>query len=266
MENNYEQITRCFRILRDSLSAYIARELEIAFGFYWWDLSVLKPLNEEQKCNLPIKGPTEILVDTLDILICLILIADIHWKKLFRKKLTRNHRTWANELKGIRNMWAHWGGGDFPEEDTWRALDTMARITQHIDPEVSEKFRTMFKTSMNKSTGNPIVVYSENANFETRTPRGKNAQTVFSILEELQKSEQFNNVLLEKLQDTQYTNKNFKISSFPFLVTQNDFDLHGYERKRFYKNTFTHNGIPYLVCSQWRPERINLLKNWSENF
>ena len=264
--DNYEQITRCFRILRDSLSAYITRELEIAFGVNWWDISVLQMLQEEQKRNLPVKGHAETLADSFDILVCLTLIADVHWNKLFRNKLTIDHRTLANELKGIRNKWAHWGGGDFSDEDTWRALDTMSRITKHIDPEASEKIRTMFKISMNKPTGNPIVICSDNTNFETRTPRGENEQTVFSILKKLQKSEQLNNVLLENLQNTQYTNKNFKISSYPFLVTQNELALHDYERKRFYKNTFTHNGITYFVCSQWIPKRINLLKNWSEKF
>ena len=49
------------------------------------------------------------------------------WNDLFKRKLSIDYRTWAKELMGVRNKLAHIGGADFSEDDTWRALDTMAR-------------------------------------------------------------------------------------------------------------------------------------------
>ncbi|MDR3279631.1 MAG: hypothetical protein LBT23_03875, partial [Synergistaceae bacterium] len=65
---------------------------------------------------------------------------------VFSKKLSIDHRTWAKELVGVRNKLAHIGGTDFSDDDTWRALDTMSRLCDQIDPESAEGIRGMLRT------------------------------------------------------------------------------------------------------------------------
>jgi len=146
MENNHTQVSQGFRILLKVLAPYIANELENSTGGYWWEKTVLDKLYEEQKQDLPKSGKKEDLIKSLDIARCLLLF-DLHWKEVFRKKLSIDNRTWAKELQGVRNKLAHLGGTDFSEDDTWRALDTMSRLAEQIDSESAEEIRALLRTS-----------------------------------------------------------------------------------------------------------------------
>ncbi len=144
MGNNHVYVSKGFRILLKSLAPYIARELGNEFGEDWWKIGVLDTLYDEQKRDLPTSGGWGDLVDSLDIARCLLLF-DIHWQRIFKKKLSIDHRTWAKELIGVRNKLAHLGGGDFSDNDTWRALDTMSRLCEQIDPEGTEEIRSLLR-------------------------------------------------------------------------------------------------------------------------
>jgi hypothetical protein len=48
--------------------------------------------------------------------------------RVFRDDLSRGQQAWASELREARNQWAH--GDGFNDQDTARALDTMARLLQ----------------------------------------------------------------------------------------------------------------------------------------
>jgi len=144
---NHDLITKGFRILRDMLAPYIGRELSLEYGSNkWWDEGVNKVLYEDQRRNLPDYGDFAVLTDSLDIFSCLLLF-DLHWQKVFKKKLSIDHRTWAKELIGVRNRMAHIGGVDFTDNDTWRALDTMSRLAEQIDPESSAEINALLRTS-----------------------------------------------------------------------------------------------------------------------
>lgn len=145
MGNNHVYVSKGFRILLKSLAPYIARELVNEFGEEWWKVAVLDILYDDQKRDLPTTGKWGDLVDSLDIARCLLLF-DLHWQRVFRKKLSIDHRTWAKELVGVRNKLAHLGGGDFSDNDTWRALDTMSRLCEQIDPESTEEIRSLLRT------------------------------------------------------------------------------------------------------------------------
>lgn len=145
MENNHVLVSQGFRILLESMSPYIARELGNEFGDDWWSNAVINVLYDEQKRNLPLTGDWAKLVDSLDIARCLLLL-ELHWQKVFRKKLPIDCRTWAKELVGVRNNLAHLGGNDFSDDDTWRALDTMSRVCDQLDPEGAEEIRKLLRT------------------------------------------------------------------------------------------------------------------------
>ena len=127
MSNNNELVFKGFRHLLKAFAPYICALLKIEYGTDWWRVAVMGKLWDEQKRDLPEDGPEQMLVDSLDIQRCLILF-DLYWGEVFRKRLSIDHRTWAKELVGVRNKLAHIGAQDFNDSDTWRALDTMSRL------------------------------------------------------------------------------------------------------------------------------------------
>jgi predicted AAA+ superfamily ATPase len=141
---NHTFITKGFRSLLQALAPYIAHELRYAFGTNWWEAAVYSKLYEDQKRDLPARGDDAKLVDSLDIQRCLLLF-DLHWNEVFRKKLSIDHRTWAKELTGVRNRWAHIGGQDFSDDDTWRALDTMSRLSEQLNADSTEAIRALLR-------------------------------------------------------------------------------------------------------------------------
>ena len=89
-----------------------------------------------------------------------------------------------------------------------------------------------------------------------------NKKLVFGILNDLAKTGKLTPALLSDLQKPAFANSTFKMPTYPILLKEADFPYHGYERCRFYSGTITLHGTPYLVCSQWIPDRITLLQAW----
>lgn len=167
---NYDQIVKGLNILKSGLAPYIAMELGNEFGNDWWQKGVLDLLYDEQKRNLPISGEWGALVDSLDVLNCLTLFSDVHWQQIFRRKFSMDHRNWANELKGVRNRAAHIGGEDISDDITWRALDTLARFDEQIDPEGAEEIRGMLRDFRYGSSQGSIAIIENEA---TKGTNGK---------------------------------------------------------------------------------------------
>lgn len=167
MENN-QLIAQGFRFLLGAFAPYIARELGGAYGKVWWKIAVIEKLYDDQKRDLPLSGEWGQLVDSLDIQRCLILF-DLHWNSVFRKKLSIDNRTWAKELMGVRNKLAHIGGVDFSDDDTWRALDTMSRLCEQLDPESAEEIRSLLRKARYGDENGSMAGVNTKAN-----GRGKN--------------------------------------------------------------------------------------------
>lgn len=144
MANNYDLVTRGFKILTEALAPYVAQQLNVYYKDSWWKKGVIDALTDEQMRGLPFSGDYAQLVDSLDAMRCLLLI-DIHWTNIFKLKLSIDHRNWVKELKGTRNKWAHSGSGDWSTEDAWRALDTMARLLEQLDAESTEAIRELVR-------------------------------------------------------------------------------------------------------------------------
>ena len=144
MNENHNYINRGFTSLVKALAPYIARELETQYKADWWEKGVLLQLYGDQKRNLPETGEKEALINNLDIALCLLLL-DVQWNNVFKRKLSIDHRNWVKELTGVRNKWAHRGTQDFDDDYTWRALDTMARLCEQIDAESTEEIRSLLR-------------------------------------------------------------------------------------------------------------------------
>ena len=173
MAENQELIGKGFRSLLGALAPYIGIELKNSIGANWWEMGVLARLRDEQKKDLPIRGSDEDKVNALDIARCLLLF-DLHWNDIFRKKLSADHRTWAKELIGVRNRFAHIGSTDFSDDDTWRALDTMTRLCEQFNADKTEEIRSFLRTFRYGSSQGSTSV-TESANTSTLKPNGKHA-------------------------------------------------------------------------------------------
>lgn len=150
MSENYTLVQKGFRILQPLLSGYIAQEMSREYKDGWWQ-EVLMALSDQVR-DLPDSGEYAVLVDSLDMANCLRLF-DRKWNDLLRRKLSIDYRTWAKELMGVRNKLAHLGSNDFSQDDTWRALDTMSRLCEQIDPEGSEEIRALLREARYGSAG-----------------------------------------------------------------------------------------------------------------
>lgn len=157
MSQNHELVFKGFRHLLKAFAPYICALLKIEYGADWWRVAVMGTLWDEQKRDMPVDGPENKLVESLDIQRCLILF-DQHWSEVFRKRLSIDHRTWAKELMGVRNRLAHIGAQDFSDDDTWRALDTMSRLCEQIDPEHTEEIRSLLRESRYGSSAGSTTV------------------------------------------------------------------------------------------------------------
>lgn len=139
MASNKSLIQKGFDILHPYLAGYLCQELVSEYGDSdWW--STVRQKLDDQLEDLPINGTYADLVDSLDIANCL-RILDRFWNELFKKKLAIDYRTWSKELMGVRHKVAHAGSGDFDENYTWRALDTMALVCAAFDDESAEEIR-----------------------------------------------------------------------------------------------------------------------------
>jgi predicted AAA+ superfamily ATPase len=171
-DNNLIRITHALQHLRDGMAPYVAHELEEAFGEDWWQYSVLNRLNDVQRSGLPVSGFQEKLIGSLDCLNCLTLFADIHWNEVFSRKLSKEHRNWAIELKSVRARQSHpTPDKKFNDSDTWRALDTMTRLCEQIDGEQTEKIRELQRDfKYGSPTGTTAVLEAPTALPQVQNP------------------------------------------------------------------------------------------------
>jgi len=145
MDSNILKVQQGFRILLPFFAGYIAKEMMLEYKDEWWQ--EVRTVLSDQIRDLPIEGDYATLVDSLDIANCIRLL-DRKWNDIFKKKLSIDYRTWAKELMGIRNKMAHIGGEDYRDDDTWRALDTMARLCDAFDDEAAEEIRQIHREAL----------------------------------------------------------------------------------------------------------------------
>ena len=141
--SNYDRVTQCLKIVQGALGPFVHRELCGRFGGKWWTEGVLPVLSDVRSGELPATGNGKDLVEKLDVA-DLARIITRQWN-LLAPKLHRDDRNYANELISIRNTWAHYGAGDMPEDDAWRALDTMTRLIEHVQPAAARETQALAK-------------------------------------------------------------------------------------------------------------------------
>lgn len=147
--DNNTLIESAFNAMRPTLGAFIMREMIRNYHDAWWGEGVLGHLYEDQRRDVAGPGITDdtARIDSLDILLMLRLIVQ-SWKDVFRPVMDRRSQSWARELIDTRNSWAHRTADGFSDDDTDRALDTMARLMDQIDPETAVAIRDLRRELM----------------------------------------------------------------------------------------------------------------------
>ena len=92
----------------------------------WWEKYVLTGLSYQQQ-----RTARERCFDNLQQLefAALLQILDRNWFPLSEKgRLPREARSWVNELRAVRNKWAHSSAEPIPASETHRDTDTLGRL------------------------------------------------------------------------------------------------------------------------------------------
>ena len=170
MQENVEYVQKGFRILVTSMSGYIGQQLSKKYKDKWWNVV----LSVADTRNIPSRGDYAELVDSLDVANC-IRIIDYLWIDVFGSLLKLTCRSWAKELKAIRNIVAHLGQKDLDQPTAERALNTMLLLCREIDEDAAEDIEEIYKTvrAMASDLGGMSSVGVGIAQPETDSKRGE---------------------------------------------------------------------------------------------
>jgi len=127
---NIDRIGKGLNILRAGLSPYIKRQLKAVYKENWWkdgaephlrgtvglEAKGRKPTNDERFAAMDIQA--------------LLTILNNVWGDAFQADLGQAGRSYVNELRDVRNKWAH--QNPFTLDDTYRAFDTMTRLLEMV--------------------------------------------------------------------------------------------------------------------------------------
>ena len=122
-----------------------------------------------------------------------------------------------------------------------------------------------YRVSAAPSTVVPAIATTAISTPSVRARRGENKEVVIDVLSSIIKAGKMTPALLNDLRTSVYSKTQFKMPTYPILVSVADFTSTGYDNCRYYPETITINGNEYRVCSQWVPERIEKLKVWYNN-
>ena len=125
---NHERVGKALELLRDGLRPFVERELKTCWGEKW-PQEVKSVLSDTRLAGIA----SEPTADAAGLLV----IMDRVWKDVFAMTLGKAERSMVNELLSVRNEWAH--QKPFNGDNTYRALDTMARVLSSISaPQADE--------------------------------------------------------------------------------------------------------------------------------
>lgn len=141
--SNWDRVNAGFDTLLKVLVKYEVLELASFYGpGNWWSCGVEPILTSDQRRNVEAASTDEERIRVIDIALALSLV-DRNWGEVFRRKLSRDCRTWINELKSVRNKASHRGVTDISDDDAYRALDTMQRLCGELDNDKAEPIRAL---------------------------------------------------------------------------------------------------------------------------
>lgn len=126
-----ELIGSGLELLRKALSPYIKRQLKAVYKDKWWSVGAEPHVSRlpELKTKLAKAKDDDSRFEALDIA-ALLTVLNNSWNEAFQADLGNAGRSYVNELRDVRNKWAH--QTPFSLEDTHRAFDTMTRLLEMV--------------------------------------------------------------------------------------------------------------------------------------
>ncbi len=126
-----ELVGRGLELLRKALAPYVKRQLKAVYKDKWWRAGAEPHVSRlpDLQMKLAKAQDDEARFAALDVA-ALLTILNNAWNDAFQADLGSTGRSYVNELRDVRNRWAH--QTPFSLEDTHRAFDTMTRLLEMI--------------------------------------------------------------------------------------------------------------------------------------
>ena len=148
--SNSERIGKGLEFLRSGLVPFVERELQAEYGKQWLEtLRHTFPKDQDAIKDGIVQWDAHRIL----------MVMWEHWNSVFKKTLDYNERSYVSELRDVRNRWAHQNA--FTYDDTYRALDSMARLLRSVSAKEAEEIEKMAQETMR-------VRFAEQARQEVR--------------------------------------------------------------------------------------------------
>jgi uncharacterized protein len=148
--SNSERIGKGLELLRSGLVPFVERELQAEYGTQWLE-TVRYTFPKDQD----VVKDGDVQWDAYRIL----MVMWEHWNSVFKTTLGYNERSYVSELREVRNRWAHQNALTY--DDTYRALDSMARLLRSVSAKEAEEIEKIAQETMR-------VRFAEQARQEVR--------------------------------------------------------------------------------------------------
>ena len=148
-KSNIEIVGKGLEILLENEIPYVVRELQAVYKDKWWEQGVDRCFEHTNgKSVKEAKGSFEERFNHADLQFILKVFSS-NWNKVFNDQLGLVTKNYVNELKQIRNSWAHQRA--FTVEDAHRALDTMVRFLQATANQGHEEIKSLAQGLLRRS-------------------------------------------------------------------------------------------------------------------
>jgi predicted AAA+ superfamily ATPase len=130
-KKNNDHIGSGLELLRKALEPYVKRQLMSVYKEKWWSTGADPHVSRmpELKNKIAKAKDDDARLSVLDIA-ALLTILNNAWGECFAADLGNAGRSHVNELRDVRNKWAH--QDIFSLDDTHRAFDTMTRLLEMV--------------------------------------------------------------------------------------------------------------------------------------
>lgn len=175
--SNISRVQDGFLIILPVMKKFVKTKLRATYGDNW--LNILSQrgieIHREGNYQINVNNPEEVF-DSADLnSTVFMLTSGSMWNNDFRK--CGISKAYIQELRDVRNKVSHTDGEDLSDDDTFRALDTMARVCDSMQPEESEKIREILRKVRYDSNGDSQLPQSKNA-IKEQTKREREALLV----------------------------------------------------------------------------------------
>ncbi|MBW1698433.1 MAG: hypothetical protein JRH18_13400 [Deltaproteobacteria bacterium] len=148
--SNSERIGKGLELLRNGLVPFVERELKAEYGKQWLEtVRYTFPKDKDAIKDGAVQWDAHRIL----------MVMWEQWNSVFKKTLGHDERNYVSELRDVRNRWAHQNA--FTYDDTYRALDTMARLLRAVSAKEAEEIEKMAQETMR-------VRFAEQARQEVR--------------------------------------------------------------------------------------------------